>query len=141
MLLSRSSVGSRRRTIRNLIRSMAHPLLGRSVWRAALAVALLGGGAPAYAQTWGDTLGNIANKSLADVVTLPARSPERMVTGLGTFAAGVGPVIGSDGTAYLANFDGELRAIRSDGTQAISIMVSPPLTGALRVTTPISTYD
>ena len=34
------------------------------------------------------------------------------------FAPGAGPVIGTDGTAYVGNFHGELRAIRSDGSQA-----------------------
>ena len=38
--------------------------------------------------------------------------------GLGIFAPGAGPVIGTDGTAYVGNFHGEVRAIRSDGSQA-----------------------
>jgi hypothetical protein len=90
---------------------------GRVAWRtaAALAAALLAG-VPADAGTWDHARGNAANTGFADVTTAPATAPLHTVPGLGIFVSG--PVIGTDGTAYVGNFHGELRAIRSDGSQA-----------------------
>ena len=89
-------------------------------WRtaAALAAALLAGGVPAHAGTWEHARGNAANTGLADVTTAPATAPLQTLPGLGLFAPGAGPVIGTDGTVYVGNFHGELRAIRPDGSQA-----------------------
>ena len=86
-------------------------------WAAALAAALLAG-VPAHAGTWDHPRGDAANTGFIDVTTAPATAPVLTAPGLGVFAPGAGPVIGTDGTAYVGNFHGEVRAIRSDGSQA-----------------------
>jgi hypothetical protein len=78
----------------------------------------LAAGAPASAATWDHPHGNAANTGFADVATVPAAAPMQSVPGIGPVAPGAGPVIGPDGTVYLGNFAGELRAIRPDGSQA-----------------------
>ena len=83
-----------------------------------MAAALLFAGAQSHAGTWDHPRGNAANTGFADVTTAPATAPLHTVPGLGLFAPDAGPVIGTDGTAYVGNFHGELRAIRSDGSQA-----------------------
>ena len=75
-------------------------------------------GAPAHAGTWDHPRGNAANTGFADVATVPAAAPLQSVPGVGPLAPGAGPVIGPDGTVYVGNFTGELRAIRPDGSQA-----------------------
>ena len=102
------------------------------------AAALLVAGAQSHAGTWEHPRGNAANTGLAEVTTAPATAPaEDRPRGWALFAPGAGPVIGTDGTAYLGNFHGELRAIRSDGSQAWRRMllrgqsiIAPPVIGA-----------
>src|SRR5688500_185646 len=81
---------------------------GRVAWRtaAALAAALLAG-VPADAGTWDHSRGTAANTGFIDVTTAPATAPVLTVPGLGVFAPAAGPVIGTDGTAYVGNFHGE----------------------------------
>ena len=99
--------------------SVIGPSACRSLaWQAAVAAALLLAGAQSHAGTWDHPRGNAANTGFADVTTAPATAPLHTVPGLGIFAPDAGPVIGPDGTAYVGNFHGELRAIRSDGSQA-----------------------
>jgi outer membrane protein assembly factor BamB len=73
---------------------------------------------PSHAGTWDHPRGDAANTGFIDVTTAPATAPVQTVPNLGIFAPGAGPVIGTDGTAYVGNFHGEVRAIRSDGSQA-----------------------
>jgi outer membrane protein assembly factor BamB len=73
---------------------------------------------PAHAGPWQHAHGDAANTGYADVATLPALRPDVLVPGIGSYAPGAGPVIGPDGTVYLGNQQGELRALRPDGSLA-----------------------
>jgi outer membrane protein assembly factor BamB len=73
---------------------------------------------PAHAGPWQHAHGDAANTGYADVVTQPALRPDVLVPGIGSYAPGAGPVIGPDGTVYLGNQQGELRALRPDGSLA-----------------------
>jgi outer membrane protein assembly factor BamB len=64
------------------------------------------------------------NSGFADVATLPAERPGN-VTGLGTFAAGSGPVIAADGTVYLGNQQGQLIALQADGARKWAQSITP----------------
>lgn len=64
------------------------------------------------------------NSGFANVMTLPAERPGN-VTGLGTFAAGSGPVIAADGTVYLGNQQGQLIALQADGTRKWTQSITP----------------
>lgn len=86
--------------------------------RLALSIAaLLLASAPAHAQTWFRAHGGADNAGFADVATSPVtmNTAKLVVSGVGTFAPGVGPVIARDGTAYLATLDGEVKAIATSG--------------------------
>jgi hypothetical protein len=47
------------------------------------------------------------------------------VSGLGTYAAGSGPVIAADGTVYLGNQQGQLIALQADGTRKWAQGITP----------------
>lgn len=70
---------------------------------------------PSGAQTWDHAHGDPANSGFIDTRTAPATAPVRVVGGLGFSAPGSGPVIGPDGTVYVGNSTGELRAFRPNG--------------------------
>lgn len=82
----------------------------------AIMVAFVWTGRSALASTWDHSHGDAANSGFADVITRPARSPSKIVRGLGSFAPGAGPVIGPDGTVYVGNEQGVLWAFHPDGT-------------------------
>lgn len=96
---------------------------------AGTALAAVGG----HAASWDHAHGDAANTGFADVVTRPALRPERTVPGIGRYAPGHGPVIGPDGTVYLADTQGNVRAFRPDGSPlwtrdiggAYTILASP----------------
>lgn len=94
--------------------------LRRSPWLSAallgLALAVASRVPPAAAASWDHAHGDAANSGFADVVTRPALRPERTVPGIGRYAPGSGPVIGPDGTVYLGDLGGTLRAFRPDGS-------------------------
>jgi outer membrane protein assembly factor BamB len=69
--------------------------------------------APASAQ-WQHAHANSGNTGFTMVDTAPARWA--LTQPLGPIASGANPVIGPDGTVYVGNLDGELRAFRPDGT-------------------------
>ena len=50
-----------------------------------------------------------------DFPTLPAGAGSTSVPGLGTFGSLAGPVVGSDGTVYLATREGKVIALHDDG--------------------------
>ena len=87
---------------------------------------------------WERPHGDGANLNFENVATARAGSlGSKTVTGLGTFAVGAGPVIAADGTVYLGNEEGEVIALRADGTpfwrRKISggqHIVAPPVIGA-----------
>lgn len=64
---------------------------------------------------WERFHGDAANRGFADVDTKPAAGGSLSVPGLGTFAAGAGPVIAPDGTVYLGTQEGTLIALHADG--------------------------
>ncbi|HNB27523.1 MAG TPA: hypothetical protein PLR41_11220, partial [Alphaproteobacteria bacterium] len=72
--------------------------------------------APAGAYSWSQPHGNSTNAGFFDAATLPATAPLKVVSGIGTFAPGAGPVIAADGTVYLGNEQGKVMAFRPDGT-------------------------
>ncbi|MCA9457959.1 MAG: PQQ-like beta-propeller repeat protein [Nitrospira sp.] len=70
---------------------------------------------PAAGGSWRHTHGDAANTGFANVVTAPGTLPSRKVSGLGSYAPGAGPVIASNGTVYLGNSQGQLRALTPAG--------------------------
>src|SRR5262245_7948458 len=84
--------------------------------------ALVAIAAPAAA--WERAHSDGPNSGFADVATLPAERPSN-VTGLGTFAAGSGPVTAVDGTVYLGNEQGQLIALQADGTRKWAQNITP----------------
>jgi hypothetical protein len=69
------------------------------------------------AAAWERPHGDGANLNFENVATAKAGSlGSKTVSGLGTFAPGAGPVIAADGTVYLGNKEGEVIALRADGT-------------------------
>jgi outer membrane protein assembly factor BamB len=86
----------------------------KSLAVALLAATCLGAGASG-ARAWDHAHGDPANTGFIDVKTAPAAAPVRVVRGLGLSAPGSGPVIGPDGTVYVGNNTGELRAFRPNG--------------------------
>ena len=98
-------------------------------WRIRLAIAataLLAAGSPSPAATWDHVHGDAANSGFASVWTSPAVHPENTVTDIGTYAPGAGPVIGPDGTVFIGNRQGELRALHPDGTRSWQRTLGPP---------------
>lgn len=77
------------------------------------AIALLGGAASANA-AWQHAHGDSANTGLAKVDTASASYPPQTQP-LGPIAPGANPVAGPDGTVYIGNVRGELRAFHPDG--------------------------
>jgi hypothetical protein len=67
------------------------------------------------ARAWDHAHGDSANTGFVDVKTAPAIFPVRVVGGLGFSAPGSGPVIAADGTVYVGNTIGELRAFHPNG--------------------------
>jgi outer membrane protein assembly factor BamB len=88
--------------------------------RSAVALAAVGAlvlaGLPARASTWDHFHGDAANSGFADVPTLPANRASAIVPNIGTYGPGAGPVIGPDGTVYLGDEGGVLRAFHADGS-------------------------
>ena len=82
---------------------------------------------PALAQTWTRAHGGPDNAGFANVVTDPITvdSPRVAVSGLGPFAAGAGPVVDKNGTAYLGSISGQLIAIGPDGTRLQTAQLPP----------------
>ncbi len=70
---------------------------------------------PAGAQGWPSAHANPANTNGYDIATSPAQAPAATVGGLGSFADGYAPVIGADGTIYLANQQGRIMAFAPNG--------------------------
>jgi outer membrane protein assembly factor BamB len=96
-----------------------HGSQGRRSIRSALssvALMLLFPSGPA-AGSWDHLHGNAANTGSADVFTAPASLPSRRVAGIGTVAPGAGPVIAQDGTVYVTNLQGLLKAFTPAGDQ------------------------
>ena len=83
---------------------------------AAFGVAVMLGLEPAAAGTWDHAHGDATNSGFADVTTGPARTPLAVVPSMGSFAPGVGPVIGPDGTVFLGSVEGVLWAVHPDGS-------------------------
>jgi outer membrane protein assembly factor BamB len=83
--------------------------------------------APALAQTWTRAHGGPDNAGFANVVTDPITvdSPRVAVPALGIFAAGAGPVVDKNGTAYLGAINGQLIAIGADGTRLRTAQLPP----------------
>lgn len=71
---------------------------------------------PARPATWDHVHADATGSGFVGVTTLPALRPMATVPGIGTYAPGAGPVIGPDGTVYLGNEQGELRALHPDGS-------------------------
>lgn len=95
--------------------------------------------AAASAQTWGHAHGGADGAGFADVAThaVTVDTPRAAVSGLGAFAPGVGPVVDAGGVAYLGTIDGQLIAVKADGTRARTAQLPPgrriltsPLVGA-----------
>ena len=80
---------------------------------ATLTAALLGN-APSATAAWQFAHADSANSGLARVDTSPATSPIQSIP-VGQVAPHAGPVIGPDGTVYIGNQIGELRAFHADG--------------------------
>ncbi|HEV8392329.1 MAG TPA: hypothetical protein VGQ35_20915 [Dongiaceae bacterium] len=57
-----------------------------------------------------------SNSGFFDTRSIPARTPLKAVPGLGSIAAGAGPVIEADGTVVIGNQEGKLMTFRPDGT-------------------------
>lgn len=72
---------------------------------------------PGGGGSWRHAHGNAANTGFINVFTAPAALPARKVSGLGSYAPGAGPVIGPDGSVYLGNIQGQLRALTPSGDQ------------------------
>jgi hypothetical protein len=66
---------------------------------------------------WDHAHGDSANTGFARVDTAPASKPQQTVQ-VGTLAPGAGPVIGPNGTVYVANTAGKVLAFHPDGTPA-----------------------
>ena len=66
---------------------------------------------------WDHAHGDSANTGFARVDTAPASKPQQTVQ-VGTLAPGAGPVIGPNGTVYVANMTGKVLAFHPDGTPA-----------------------
>lgn len=115
-------------TRQSLCASMAaNPRNWRKVVQAGAAAAVLHAAAPAGAATiWDHAHADATNSGFVDVRTAPAVTPAATVSGIGTFAPGAGPVIGPDGTVYLGNRQGVLRALHPDGTPKWQRSLSPP---------------
>jgi outer membrane protein assembly factor BamB len=71
----------------------------------------------AVAGSWDHLHGDAANTGFATVITAPASLPARRVTGIGQVPPGAGPVIGPDGTVYVVNLPGLLKAFSPAGDQ------------------------
>ena len=99
-----------RRSRARLVRFIHH-LLG-----ALAALALTASGLPARAAMWDHAHEDATNSGFASVATLPALRPLATVPGIGSYAPGAGPVIGPDGIVYLGSREGDLRALRADGS-------------------------
>ena len=63
---------------------------------------------PASAQSWSQPHGNATADGFIDVRTAPASRPATSATGLGKFAPGVGPVVGSNGIAVFGTLGGRV---------------------------------
>jgi outer membrane protein assembly factor BamB len=96
--------------------------------------------APAAAQTWGHAHGGADGAGFADVATrvITSDSPKTSVSGLGAFAPGAGPVIDAGGVAYLGTIDGQLIAVKADGTRAGTAQLPP---GRRILTSPVIGAD
>ena len=66
---------------------------------------------------WDHAHGDSANTGFARVDTAPALKPQQTVQ-VGTLAPGAGPVVGPNGTVYVANMTGKVLAFHPDGTPA-----------------------
>src|SRR6185503_747355 len=101
------------------------------------ALAMVLGDGYAAAAGWERAHADGANSGFVDVVTAPAGKGSLSVPGLGSFAAGTGPVIAANGTVYLGTIEGRLIALKPDGgplwSQQLdgrqSIMASPAIGG------------
>ena len=63
-----------------------------------------------------------------DFPTLSAGAGSTSVPGLGTFGSLAGPVVGSDGTVYLATREGKVIALHDDGQPLWSAQIEGELT-------------
>ena len=96
-------------------RSIAAPICTQIVASGIITGAtLLAGAVPASAD-WPSAHGNSANTGFAMVDTAPAYWPSAQQP-LGFMAPGANPVVGPDGTLYVGNLQGQLRAFHADGT-------------------------
>lgn len=67
------------------------------------------------AAAWETAHGKPDNTGFADVATAPAKDP-RILSDLGSFAPGAGPVVAADGTVYVGTEQGKLLSFKPDGT-------------------------
>ena len=93
--------------------------------RAVLVVmALFGAVVSGSASAWERPHSDGPNSGYADVATIPAERP-LTVAGIGTFAAGAGPVIAPNGTVYLGNQQGQVMSFQPDGTRGWTQQITP----------------
>jgi len=67
----------------------------------------------------------MSTNGFVDVVTPPAGGHSLPVAELGTFAPGVGPVIGSDGTVVLGTLEGKVIALHANGSAFWNRLLPP----------------
>lgn len=65
---------------------------------------------PVFAESWSQPHGNATADGFINVRTAPAVRAAASATGLGSFAPGVGPVVGSNGVAVFGNLKGRVMA-------------------------------
>src|SRR5262245_55347188 len=93
--------------------SVAFPNLRRVFALAAIGSLLAA--ASAGADGWPVAHGNPANTSDQDVTTAPAVAPLKVMSGLGTFADAIAPIVSAQGNVFLGTMQGKVIALRSDG--------------------------
>jgi len=71
--------------------------------------------AGAVGEGWSVSHGNPAGTSYRNVVTAPAVTPLRVVSGLGTFADGISAIVSSEGNVFLGTREGKVIALRANG--------------------------
>lgn len=113
--------------------SSARPVRRNPIVAAATAAAIVLSAGSASAAGWLRPHADSANTGFVDVVTAPAGKASQVINGLGTFAPGVGPVVGADGTVYIGTEQGTFYAFHADGSPAWKQSV----TGSIRASSAV----